>query len=573
MNVKQHITSQIKEVVDSGNISCDVSLSYSRSNQAGDYQTNMAFMVAKQKKSSPMEIAEDICEELKDCLGKNIDISITSPGFINFKLKNHFIFSSAFTDVLNCKFDIMSENIVIDYSHPNLAKEMHVGHLRSTIIGDCLARVYEYFGHKVIRQNHMGDWGTQFGMITAYLDNFSKNDLQINNETLQDLEELYKSAKLEFESNIEFANKARNFTVKLQNVDPYLMSIWLEFTKISRSHCQDIYDKLNITLTDKDIRPESYYNRQLSTIVGNLLDKGIAIKSDGAICVFFDTYVDDNITSPFMIQKSDKGYTYATTDLAALQYRNDTLKANKIIYVVDARQSTHFKQLFLTAKKAGLVKNAKLYHYSFGTMMDEHGKPFKTREGNNIKLNLLIDSAINKAKEVLSNRNVDDMSGKIAKSLAVGAIKYADLSKDRTNNYIFNLDNMLSFDGNTAIYLQYGYVRMHKILQKSGISIDFSQYDAGEYSIFELTDSERLLLIHITRFEETLDSVYKTGKPHILCEYLYNITKSFMSFYEENPVLKAEKSRKIFRLHICYSAKNIVKNGLNLLGVDTISEM
>lgn len=351
------------------------------------------------------------------------------------------------------------------------------------------------------------------------------------------------------------------------------MGIWSQFTKISRSHCQEIYDKLNITLTDKDIRPESYYNKQLPAIVENLLDKGIAIKSDGAICVFFDTYVADNIASPFMIQKSDKGYTYATTDLAALQYRNDILKADKIIYVVDARQSMHFKQLFLTAKKANLIKNAELYHYSFGTMMDEYGKPFKTREGNNIKLHLLIESAINKAKEVLSNRDVDDTSGKISNTLAVGAIKYADLSKNRKNNYAFNLDNMLSFDGNTAIYLQYGYVRMHKILQKSSVNIDFNQYNVSKYSTFKLTDGERLLLIHITRFAETLGFVYTTGKPHILCEYLYNITKSFMSFYEENPILKAEKNRRIFRLHICYSTKNIVKTGLNLLGIDTVNAM
>lgn len=573
MNVKQHIENQIKEVVDNGNISCNISLSYSKPNQVGDYQTNIAILLAKEKKYSPMAIAKDICEKLQNYLEKNIDISITAPGFINFKLTNHFIFSSAFFEISNYKFDISSENIVMDYSHPNLAKEMHVGHLRSTIIGDCLARVYEYLGHKVIRQNHMGDWGTQFGMVTAHLDNFSKNDLKINSESLQDLEALYRSAKLEFESNIEFANKARDFTVKLQNSDPYLMGIWSQFTKISRSHCQEIYDKLNITLTDKDIRPESYYNKQLPAIVENLLDKGIAIKSDGAICVFFDTYVADNIASPFMIQKSDKGYTYATTDLAALQYRNDILKADKIIYVVDARQSMHFKQLFLTAKKANLIKNAELYHYSFGTMMDEYGKPFKTREGNNIKLHLLIESAINKAKEVLSNRDVDDTSGKISNTLAVGAIKYADLSKNRKNNYAFNLDNMLSFDGNTAIYLQYGYVRMHKILQKSSVNIDFNQYNVSKYSTFKLTDGERLLLIHITRFAETLGFVYTTGKPHILCEYLYNITKSFMSFYEENPILKAEKNRRIFRLHICYSTKNIVKTGLNLLGIDTVNAM
>jgi arginyl-tRNA synthetase len=548
--------------------------------QFGDYQVNGIMSIAKDLKKNPRELAAMVIDNLPN----NIIISkleIAGPGFINITLNDQFLID--FITKLNLSQDLTNnvnkyKNIVIDYSSPNLAKEMHVGHLRSTVIGDMLARVLEYVGYNVIRQNHVGDWGTQFGMLITYILENKKDDLDDFSHDLSDLEIFYRKAKLRFDEDTEFAEKSRNHVVILQNWQEYgetgelIYKYWQYFTNESFKHCQNIYELLNINLSSKDVFGESKYNKFLPEIVKKLEEKDLITISNGAKCVFLDK---DDDCPPFIIQKNDGGYLYATTDLAAIDYRVNTLKAFRILYVVDARQSLHFEQLFNVAKLANIVNDdILLEHISFGTMMGEDGRPFKTRNGDVIKLVDLINEAQKRAEKILQEKNPDwndDLIKNIANKMAISALKYADLSKNRNSDYIFSFDKMLAFDGNTAPYLLYALARINSLIKKTHFQ-NFDELDQIKLVVSNLY--ERNLILHLAKFSTVLNDVINESLPHLFCQYLYNLAVYFMQFYENCNILKEEDNNlKNSKIKLLIKVSELLNLGLNLLGITTIEQM
>nr|MBL0721832.1 arginine--tRNA ligase [Sulfurovaceae bacterium] len=460
MKLKEEINKILLQALTDASIKINhISVSQSSKPEFGDYQFNGIMPLAKVLKRNPRDIALDVIEYI-DTTGAILKVEVAGAGFINIWLNPLWLDKMATKMILDDRLDISdnkSNNIVIvDYSGPNMAKEMHVGHLRSTIIGDTLANLLEFMGDIVIRQNHIGDWGTQFGMLIAYLEEIDIDNMN-NMDNLKDLEQFYKDSKTRFDKDKEFADRARDNVVKIQSGDDYCLKLWKNFIDISLNHCQEVYSKLDVKLTPKDIKAESFYNDRLPKLIEKLEnDKKIEV-SNGAKCLFIE---GEEI--PVIIQKSDGGYLYATTDLSALWYRDEVLKSNRILYVVDERQSEHFKQVFYIAKDTKLVaSDTKLEHIVFGTIMDKSGKPFKTRDGGTVKLVDLLDEAIIRAKSSIRNRDELDSNEleSLAKIIGIGAVKYFDLSINRTSNYIFNWDKILSLDGNTSLYQQYAYAR------------------------------------------------------------------------------------------------------------------
>ncbi len=549
----------------------------------GDFQMNGAMGAAKMLKQNPRELANKIIAAVK-LDGLVTKLEIAGPGFINITLDNKYL--ESFVASLNPSnhygvsyLSHSAQTVVVDLSSPNLAKEMHVGHLRSTVIGDALARVFAYMGDSVIRQNHVGDWGTQFGMLIAYMkeqDFVSPNSNNDTNFSVRDLEQFYRSSKQKFDEDVEFANKAREYVVKLQNWRNGYDDVyrdWSTFRDESLRHCQEIYDLLGVPLTKNNAIGESFYETKLPNIIKVLEDKKLITDSNGAKCVFFAPgELSGGEETPFIVQKQDGGYLYATTDLAAINYRVDNLKATRIVYVVDARQSFHFKQLFLVGKKAGLVNpDTKLEHTPFGTMMNEDGKPFKTRDGGTVRLIDLISEAKLRAKKIIEDRNLEWSEldkNELANILAIDSIKYSDLSKNRNSDYIFSFDKMLAFDGNTAPYLLYAYTRIQSILKKAEVT------DCSNYQININEVAEHKLALHIAKFADTVDVTAKEAYPHYMCQYLYNLASLFMQFYEACPILKSENNAiKESRLAIANLTAEILKTGLDLLGITTIDRM
>lgn len=542
----------------------------------GDFQANGVMAAAKEMGSNPRQLALNILDKI-NLEGIANKIEIAGPGFINIFLSNEFLNKTIQKLVSEKSLGVLKpkpQKIVIDYSSPNLAKEMHVGHLRSTIIGDAVSRTLEFLGHNIVRQNHMGDWGTQFGMLIAELED-QQNTKDQNKFLLSDLEKFYQQSKEHFDTDINFANKAREYVVKLQSGDENCLKLWKKFIDISIAHSESIYLNLNVTLKPSDIKPESFYNNDLKGILVDLENQNLAKEDQGAKVVFLDELADKNGTpSPVIIEKSGGGFLYATTDLAALRYRNNILKPDRILYFIDVRQSLHMKQIFILAKKAGFVdKKVSLEHHAFGTMMDKSGKPFKTRSGGTVKLNNLLKEATEKAFKLVTDKN-PNLSKKevsvISKKLGIGAVKYADLSKNRSNDYIFDWDSMLSFEGNTSPYLQYAYTRIYSIFEK----ISFSSEDIkGDLKIS--TNEERKLALVLLYFGETLEQVAAQGYPHILCNYLYNLASSYMVFYEHCPILKKDvpPTIKMSRLILSKTTSQILKKGLNLLGIEIMEKM
>ena len=565
MKLKEEISKILSQALTDASIEVnEISVSPSSKAEFGDYQFNGIMPLAKVLRRNPREIALDVIKHI-DTTGAILKVEVAGAGFINIWLNPLWLNEKTKNMLLNDRLDITSnksDNIVIvDYSGPNMAKEMHVGHLRSTIIGDTLVNLLEFLGDTVIRQNHIGDWGTQFGMLIAYLE-----DIDINNmENLKDLEQFYKDAKRRFDDDEEFANKARDYVVKIQSGDEHCLKLWKNFIDISLNHCQEVYEKLDVKLTPKDVKAESFYNDRLPKLVKKLEnDKKIEV-SNGAKCIFI---AGDDV--PVIIQKSDGGYLYATTDLSALWYRDDVLKANRILYVVDARQSGHFKQIFHIAKDSKLVnQNIKLEHIAFGTMMDKSGKPFKTRDGGTVKLVELLDESIVRAKE--SIRNKDELNSneleKLAKVIGIGAVKYSDLSINRTSNYIFNWDKMLSLEGNTSLYQQYAYARIMSIFRK------FDGKIGSDINI--QSDIEHKLAITILGFEDVLNRTAKDASPHYLTTYLYELTTIFMRFYEQNPILRDDISDEIrdSRLALALLTSKVIKQGLDILGIEVVDKI
>jgi arginyl-tRNA synthetase len=543
----------------------------------GDYQANGAMGAAKVMGTNPRELAAKIVAHLQ--LENIADkVELAGPGFINIYLKPTWLGEQLANTQTHPRIGIARvtspQNVVIDYSGPNLAKEMHVGHLRSTIIGDALARLLEFQGHVVIRQNHVGDWGTQFGMLIAELEEQLGADREAD-MALKDLEVFYQQAKKHFDDDAAFADKARNYVVRLQSGDADILKLWQEFKNVSLHHSTDIYQQLNVTLSDADVRGESFYNDDLAPLLKELQHQGLVVESDGAQVAFLQELADkEGNPSPVVIQKQGGGYLYATTDLAALRYRVKTLNAHRVMYFIDARQSLHMQQVFTLARKAGFVDDSvSLEHLAFGTMMGADGKPFKTRTGGTVKLAELLHEAVERAGALVREKNSEldekDIT-EIASKVGIGAVKYADLSKTRTNDYIFSWDSMLSFDGNTAPYLQYAFTRVQSIFRKAGVDpVSLNS------NILVDTEQEKALAIKLLQFSETLDQVARDAMPHLLCTYLYEIASLYMSFYEACPILKEGIAPELrdSRLRLCHLVARTLERGLELLGIEVMQQM
>ncbi|MBJ7554520.1 arginine--tRNA ligase [Marinomonas spartinae] len=543
--------------------------------QFGDYQANGIMGVAKKLKMNPRQLAEQVLEKLElDDLADKVEIA--GPGFINIFLKNTWLSEALMrlrhSDRLDVPMADIKETVVVDYSAPNLAKEMHVGHLRSTVIGDAVVRTLEFLGHKVIRQNHVGDWGTQFGMLLAYMERLRAENQQVS-MALSDLETFYRAAKLCFDEDPEFANRARELVVALQSGDKDCLALWNEFINISLNHCEETYTMLGVSLTRKDVMPESAYNDDLPQVIDDLKAQGLLTESNGAQCVFLEEFANkDGEITPIIVQKSGGGFLYATTDLAAVRYRYNTLKADRCLYFVDARQSLHFQQIFTLSRKAGFApQDARLEHMPFGTVMGSDGKPFKTRSGGVAKLSALLEEAQERAFKLVASKNPDmpeDEQRNIGRVVGIASVKYADLSKSRTSDYQFNWDSMLSFEGNTAPYLLYAYSRVASIVRRSEMKIDDLQ---GDIVIQEA--QERALAMQLVQFEEAIQQVVNDGMPHFLSAYLYDLAGTFMTFYEACPILNAQDDVKISRLQLALATASTLQQGLNLLGIETLERM
>ena len=529
----------------------------------GDYQFNGAMALAKSLKKNPRQIATAIADAIDSPLIAKVEIA--GPGFINLRLDANALAKLAGEALEDTRLGIEKKSdpirCVVDYSGPNMAKQMHVGHLRSTIIGDAFANILEFLGDEVIRQNHIGDWGTQFGMLIAYLEEQGSGA----EGSLADLEAFYKAAKQRFDEDEAFAGRAREYVVKLQGGDAHVLSLWKRFIALSLKHCDEVYEKLGVGLKREHIRGESFYNDELAKVIERLDEAGVLEVSEDAKCVF-----TEGEEIPLIVQKSDGGYLYATTDLAALWYRANVLGAKRIGYVVDARQSQHFKQVFQAARMAHLVdEDVVLEHIAFGVMLDKSGKPFKTREGGTIKLIDLLDEAIYRAKEAIkkSVEYEEDEIEEIAKVVGIGAVKYADLSINRESNYIFDWDKMLSFEGNTALYHQYAYARIQSILRRYGKAVQ------GKIAIED--EVERKLVLQLLRFEDALAEAAKKAMPSIIASYLYALTTLFMKFYEQKPILKEgvdEKARQS-RLALAVLTAKTIRSALGLLGIGVVDRL
>jgi arginyl-tRNA synthetase len=541
----------------------------------GNYQANGVMGAAKAKKMNPRQLAEQVIAVL-DLSGIASKVEIAGPGFINITLAPEFLAQRLAAALDRADLGVPqlpADTVVVDYSSPNLAKEMHVGHLRSTIIGDALARVLRFLGQRVIAQNHVGDWGTQFGMLTAFL--IETEQTGAGGESglaLNDLEDFYRRAKLRFDEDAAFADRARDYVVKLQGGDAQVNALWKRFLDVSLHHCEAVYEKLGVSLTRADVRGESAYNADLPVVVKDLQAKGLAVESQGAQVVFLDEFKGkEGEPAAYIVQKQDGGYLYATTDLAAVRYRVGTLHAKRVLYVVDARQSLHFQQLFTLSRKAGYApESAQLEHVGFGVMLGEDGKPFKTRSGGTVKLVELLDESQERAFAVVSEKNPDlpeAQRRQIARTVGIGAVKYADLSKNRNSDYVFSWDTMLSFEGNTAPYLQYAYTRVAGVFRKA------LEEGATGGAIVLQDNAERLLALELARFGDAVHGVARETMPHFLTSYLYNLATQFMRFYEACPVMKSEGELRASRLTLCRLTADTMKAGLGLLGIDVLEAM
>lgn len=577
MNIQSILSDKIKQamILAGADQSCDALIRQSGKPQFGDYQANGIMAAAKKLGLNPREFAQKVLDnaQLSDIAEK---LEIAGPGFINIFLNPTWLTTEISAALSHKNLGIQATNkqtVVIDYSSPNVAKEMHVGHLRSTIIGDAVAITLEFLGHNVIRANHVGDWGTQFGMLIAYLEKMQNE--HASEMELQDLEAFYREAKKHYDEDEVFAEKARNYVVKLQSGDEYCRAMWKRLVNITMQQNQYNYARLNVTLTEKDVMGESLYNPMLPSIVENLKKQGLAVEDDGALVVYLDEFKNkDGDPMGVIVQKKDGGFLYTTTDIAAAKYRYETLKANRALVFSDTRQSQHMQQAWLITRKAGYVPDSfSLEHKNFGMMLGKDGKPFKTRTGGTVKLADLLDEAIERATVLINEKNTNLSNNEkeaVIEAVGIGAVKYADLSKNRTTDYVFDWDNMLSFEGNTAPYMQYAYTRIRSIFNKT--DINSTALLAAPLTIKD--DKERTLAIKLLQFEEAVQTVGKEGTPHVLCAYLYELAGIFSSFYEHCPILNAEdESIKLSRLKLALLTEKTLKQGLTLLGIKTVEKM
>ncbi|WP_312386984.1 arginine--tRNA ligase [Atlantibacter hermannii] len=553
---------------------CEPQVRQSAKAQFGAYQANGVMSVAKKLGMPPRQLAEQVLNHL-DLAGIASKVEIAGPGFINIFLDPAYLSGLVESAVLNERIGIPQvapQTIVVDYSAPNVAKEMHVGHLRSTIIGDAAVRTLEFLGHNVIRANHVGDWGTQFGMLIAYLE--KQQNENAGEMALADLEGFYREAKKHYDEDEAFAERARNYVVKLQSGDEYCREMWRKLVDITMTQNQITYERLNVTLTRDDVMGESLYNPMLAGIVADLKAKGLAVESEGATVVFLDEYKNkEGEPMGVIIQKKDGGFLYTTTDIACAKYRYETLHADRVLYYIDSRQHQHLMQAWTIVRKAGYVPDSvPLEHHMFGMMLGKDGKPFKTRAGGTVKLSDLLDEALERARRLVAAKNPDmpaDELEALANAVGIGAVKYADLSKNRTTDYIFDWDNMLAFEGNTAPYMQYAYTRVLSIFRKAGMEESML---TAPVKITE--EREAALAARLLQFEETLTTVAREGTPHVMCAYLYDVAGLFSGFYEHCPILTAESEGvRQSRLKLALLTAKTLKIGLDTLGIQTVERM
>lgn len=577
MNIQSILSEKIKQamIAAGADEQCEALVRQSGKVQFGDYQANGIMPAAKKLGLNPREFAQSVLDkaELQDIAEKT---EIAGPGFINIFLKDTWLADNISCAVQDPKLGVHNpekQTVVVDYSSPNVAKEMHVGHLRSTIIGDAVVRTLEFLGNHVIRANHVGDWGTQFGMLIAYLEKMENE--HASEMELSDLEAFYRAAKKHYDEDPVFAEKARNYVVKLQSGDKYCRTMWQKLVKITMQQNQHNYDRLNVTLTDKDVMGESLYNPMLPGIVEDLKKQGLAVEDDGALVVYLDEFKNkDGDPMGVIVQKKDGGFLYTTTDIAAAKYRYETLKAHRALVFSDTRQSQHMQQAWLITRKAGYVPDSfQLEHKNFGMMLGKDGKPFKTRSGDTVKLADLLDEAIERAGVLISQKSTalsEQEKADVIEAVGIGSVKYADLSKNRTTDYVFDWDNMLSFEGNTAPYMQYAYTRIRSIFNRSQIAL--SEVEQAKLSITD--EKERALAIKLLQFEEAVQVVGKEGTPHVLCAYLYELAGVFSSFYEHCPILNNDDQQvKLSRLKLALLTERTLKQGLDLLGIKTVEKM
>lgn len=580
-SIKSRIENAAAEAFQKAGLSSETPtrLQWSARPEFGDLQINGVMGAAKQLKQNPRELAQTILEQLPVGAGLIAKAEIAGPGFINLHLDPSAIAAASQELLADSRLgvELPSEpkKIVVDYSSPNLAKEMHVGHLRGTILGDTVCRTLEFKGHQVIRQNHIGDWGTQFGMLIAELQQNQTEEELAAGIALSDLEVFYRQAKQHFDADPEFADRARGNVVKLQAGDSECLGLWQHFIDESLTHAEENYEKLGVSLTRQDVRGESAYNADLEPVVAELIERGFAKRDQGAQVVYLEEMADkEGNPSVVIVQKADGGYLYATSDLAAIRYRVGELGADRCLYFIDARQSLHMKQVYTISRKAGWAPDSvQLEHCAYGTIMGDDGKPFKTRSGDTVKLANLLDEAVERATAIVAEKNPslsEEERSSIGRAVGIGAVKYADLSKARTTDYRFSWDAMLSFEGNTAPYLQYAGTRIHSLFEKAGKEL--SGFSA-EIQLDHL--AERDLSLALIRFAETIDQLVESAMPHELCSYLYDLSGKFASFYEACPILKSdvEPATRASRLALSALTAKTLEAGFFLLGIEPLKRM
>jgi arginyl-tRNA synthetase len=546
----------------------DAAVTAAADTRYGDYQTNAAMILAKQAKANPRALAQELAEKI-DVAGISAAPSVAGPGFINFTLTNEALAARLAELLADPRLGVAPSpsprTIVVDFSAPNVAKQMHVGHIRSTIIGDSLARIARFLGHRVITDNHIGDWGTQFGMVLHGWKHF-RDDAALEADPIAELLRLYKKVNSLQESDPALREQCKAELVKLQRGDAENLAIWERCVALSIAGLDAIYEKLDIRF-DHHLG-ESFYNDRLAGLVEDLKAKGIARESEGAQCIFFDG-VPGLEDKPALVQKSDGGFLYATTDLATIEHRVTQWSADEIWYVVGAPQSLHFQQIFEAARRWGV--QAKLVHIAFGSILGSDGKMFKTRKGESVGLKEVLEEGAERARAAVEEKNADlpeEEKSAVADAVGVGAIKYAELSQNRLTDYKFSWEKMLSLHGNTAPYLQYSYVRTRSIFRKlEGAELHFG-------GPFILTESaERSLALKLAQFAEIVPEVLADFRPNLLAGYLYEAATCFHSFYEACPVLKAEGAARDARIGLCELTSRVLKTGLELLGIRVTERM
>lgn len=553
-----------------------------RRSDRADYQANGILALAKKAKANPRELATQVVSEITapDLIS---EVEVSGPGFLNITVTDKAITENlaaraADGDRLGVPFAEKAGTTVVDWAQPNVAKEMHVGHLRNSVIGNSVVKILEFTGEKVVSRHHIGDWGTQFGMLVQYLiehpdalgHQAADGTEQAGEEAMSGLNRVYKESKVLFDSDEEFKTRARRRVVDLQAGDPETLAIWQRFVDESKVYFYSVFNKLDVEIHDEDIVGESGYNDMLADTCRMLEESGVAVRSNGALCVFFDDVKGpDGNPSPLIVQKSDGGFGYAATDLSAIRDRVFNVKADTLLYVVDARQSLHFKMVFETARRAGwLTEDVKAVQLGFGTVLGKDGKPFKTREGETVRLIDLLDEAIERASAIVREKAQDLSEEEIAErgaQVGIGAVKYADLSTSAVRDYKFDLDQMVSLNGDTSVYLQYAYARIQSILRKAD---DVSPKAHPE---LELADAERALGLHLDQFAETVAEVAAEYAPHKLAAYLYQLASLYTTFYDKCPVIKPKPPQDIAenRLFLCDITARTLHQGMALLGIRT----